>query len=699
MSNGDCTDTRLKKDVGLLTAFTLVVGMVLGAGAFMKPPAVLGITGDTTTAILAWLIGAFLSMCGGLTMAELGVLYPRTGGVYVFLEELYGKRVSYLYGWMLIFLYGPAILAALAGYFSSVFCLLFSVPENFVTVVAFAVLAFVTFVNAYGVRQAGHVQKLATFCKLVPVFAIAGFGIFKGSGQVLGMTTGMGATAPFSIAIISVLFSYDGWSQVASVAGEMKRPGRILPLAIIGGIIFLSIVYTAINVALFRVLPTDQIVSLGHDASSIAAQKLFGLYGGNLISVGIMISIIGGLNGFTMTLSRVVLAMSDRQQLPGARYLGRVEPDSNTPINALIMLLIVTYFYFVAVDTERLTNITMFSVWIFYILCFVGVFLARVRHPEAPRSYRVPLYPVTPVLAIAGALFIIYGMFTAQPLNAMFAVVLIGLGLPVLRLFCGDRPLYHSLAIGKRSLLLIALLLITGLLFTFSKVLDNRPVLMVATENSNRPVAFEGASGEPTGFAIDLIRILAEKTGHKVQLRPVAFEHLFTAVNSGEADVAVGLITITDERKQLVSFTDSFGRSQLAMFVSDKLTAGSLEELAGRRVLVRRGTVAEAAVTAAGDIDVLPLEGAASIIYTFREGAADAIVEDQSLLTRWTENQNLSGRIVPLGNEAVYGFAYSKHNDVLGKQLNAALAELRQSGELAELCRKWQLDIIAQQPN
>ncbi|MCX7970698.1 MAG: amino acid permease, partial [Negativicutes bacterium] len=248
-SQNGSVESALKKDVGLLTALTLVVGMVLGAGAFMKPPAVLGITGDTNAAVLAWVLGAILSMCGGLTMAELGVLFPRTGGVYVFLEEMYGSKLSYLYGWMMIFLYGPATVAALSGYFSSVFCLLFDIPEHLIPVIAFTIMAFVVFINTVGVRQAGYLQKIATFCKLIPIVAIAVFGLWKGNGQVFGMGTGIGATAPFSIAMISVLFAYDGWAQVASVAGEMKQPGRILPLAIIGGIVFLSFVYTAINLA------------------------------------------------------------------------------------------------------------------------------------------------------------------------------------------------------------------------------------------------------------------------------------------------------------------------------------------------------------------------------------------------------------------------------------------------------------------
>ena len=211
---------ELKKDIGLVSALAIVVGMVLGAGAFMKPPAVMAAAGDSSWALAAWVIGAVFSMAGGLTLCELGVLYPRTGGVYVYLEEIYGPKVAYLYGWMLTFIFGPATIGALAGYFSSVFCLLFGIPDHYLPVIGLAVMAFVLFVNSVGVKQAGYLQVLATFCKLIPIALLAFFGLWKGNGHVLNLSTGVTASATFSVAVIATLFAYDGWAQVASVAGK-----------------------------------------------------------------------------------------------------------------------------------------------------------------------------------------------------------------------------------------------------------------------------------------------------------------------------------------------------------------------------------------------------------------------------------------------------------------------------------------------
>jgi amino acid transporter len=135
LKNNDAPEKELRADLGLISALSLVVGMVLGAGAFMKPPTVLAATGDFNFALAAWAIGGLVSISGGLTLCELGVMFPRTGGVFIYLEEIYGPKIAFLYGWMLTVVFGPAGVGALAGYFSSVFCLLFNIPDSYSGVV------------------------------------------------------------------------------------------------------------------------------------------------------------------------------------------------------------------------------------------------------------------------------------------------------------------------------------------------------------------------------------------------------------------------------------------------------------------------------------------------------------------------------------------------------------------------------------
>lgn len=427
-------ESKLRKDLGLVSALSLVVGMVLGAGAFMKPPAVLAVAGDYNYALLAWIIGGVFSICGGLTLCELGVMFPKTGGMLVYLEKIYGPKIAHLYGWMITVLFAPSLVGALVGYFSSVFCLLFNIDDNYRMAVSAGVLGFIAFINAIGVKQAGYLQTLATVCKLIPILLLAVFGLWKGNGQVaLFGASGQGIEtfAPFAVAILATLFAYDGWAQVASVAGEIHNPAKVLPKAIILGIIFLVIVYACINIALFKIFPVQEMVTLGHDASAVASQRMFGHLGGNLVAVGIMVSILGGINGYIMTLSRTIFSMAERGTIIGARYLSTLDEDSRSPVNAISVLVVFAFLYSILLDADRLSEISMFSIWVFYLLTFIGVIIARKKYADIPRSYKVIAYPIVPIMAIIGAIYVIYGMLVYQTFNGIASIVLTLLGLPL----------------------------------------------------------------------------------------------------------------------------------------------------------------------------------------------------------------------------------------------------------------------------
>lgn len=444
-------ESKLRKDLGLVSALSLVVGMVLGAGAFMKPPAVLEFAGNYSYALLAWIIGGIFSICGGLTLCELGVMFPRTGGLLVYLEKVYGEKVAHLYGWMITVLFAPSLVGALVGYFSSVFCLLFSISDEYRMVVCAGILGFIAFINSIGVKEAGYLQTIATVCKLIPILLLAIFGLLKGNGQVaLFSTNGQGieSAAPFAIAILATLFAYDGWAQVASVAGEINKPAKVLPKAIICGIVFLVIVYACINIALFKILPVQEMVDLGHDASAIASQRMFGHLGGNLVAIGIMVSILGGINGYIMTLSRTIFSMAERGNIIGAKYLSTIDDDSRSPVNAIVVLSILAFLYSMLLDADRLSEISMFSIWVFYLLTFVAVIIARKKYPTVPRPYKVIGYPLVPMIAIAGAAYVIYGMLVYQTLNGIISIALTLAGLP-LYYYYNHKHQYRELSLGE----------------------------------------------------------------------------------------------------------------------------------------------------------------------------------------------------------------------------------------------------------
>lgn len=678
----------LKADIGLIGALSIVVGMVLGAGAFMKPAAVMSAAGDSSTALCAWLIGAVLSMAGGLTLCELGVMFPRTGGVYVFLEEIYGRRTSYLYGWMITVIFGPATIGALAGYFSSVFCLLFELPDHYAPTVGFAVMSFVLFVNNIGVREAGYLQVAATFCKLIPIVLLSVFGLWKGNGAVLNLSSGT-AAAPFSVAVIATLFAYDGWAQVASVAGEIKKPGKILPKAIIGGIALLSVLYLVINIAMIKVLSPAEMAALGHDASSIAAQRLFGLQGGNIISVGIMISILGGLNGYVMAISRVVLAMSERAQLPGSGVLARIENDSKTPVNAAVMIVALSFLYLQLFNADRLTDLAMFSVWIFYLLSFVAVIIARRRRPDVERSYRVPLYPLTPVIAIGGAVYIISGMAVSHPMDALFSVGLTLLGLPVLAMTGAGAGLFSWPHISKKYFVLSGACLVTVLLLAGTKIIDTRQLLRVAIESSTPPLAFEDPEGKLTGMDVDIMQAVGREMDYRVSFRPTSFANMFPSLNKGMTDVAVSGISVTADRERIIGFSDCYYDCRLALLVHGDSSARNLADLKGRAIGVKTGSTGEAYLKTFPEYTVRQLDVPSDLASMFSGKQLDAVVLDRPMIDRWLTGGQVTGKIIELDEVERYAVALRKDDKEMATRINKALETLHRSGELERIRQKW----------
>lgn len=685
-------EKELRADLGLISALSLVVGMVLGAGAFMKPPAVLAAAGDFNLALAAWAIGGLFSIAGGLTLCELGVLFPRTGGIFVYLEELYGPRVAFLYGWMLSVIFGPALIGALTGYFSSVFCLLFNIPDAYGGVVGAAALAFIAIVNSVGVKEAGYLQTLATFCKLIPIILLTLFGLFKGNGQVALVSAsggGIATTAPFSVAILATLFAYDGWAQVASVAGEIKNPSKILPKAIIGGVLFLIVVYISINVAMFKMFAVSEMVALGHDASSIAAQKMFGLVGGNLIAVGIMISILGGLNGYIMTLSRNIYVMGQRRQIFGAAILSRIDGDSKSPVNAILMLVASSYVYYRLLDADKLSDIAMFSIWLFYLLAFIGIFIARRTHAEMERPYKVPLYPLVPLIAIGGAVYVIYGMLSSQFLNGVISIALTLAGLPVYYYLRGaekGRGLLPQLktkyVVGLASLVVIALLTLSV------KVFDTRQEVHVAVVPAFAPFTYEDKNAKLTGFDIELMNILAEKSGVKVRYEAVALESIFEAVSSGTVDAAVCSLSVTPERQKNVSFTKPYIETGGLALLTRR---GDSPELKGKIVGVPVGSTSE---TFAGNAQqaakVQAFQSNKDMINAFNQGWIDAIVLDKLMLEHYVAQREIQPAVTMQSiNREEYAIAFSGKNKAIGEKLNKALAEMKQNGELEALYEKW----------
>jgi APA family basic amino acid/polyamine antiporter len=434
-------EAALKKDIGLSVAMSIVIGTVIGSGIFMKPGSVLEYTGDSSLALLAWALGGLITLAGGLTIAEVATQIPKTGGLYVYMEEVYGKMFGYLSGWVQTVIYGPAVIGALGLYFGSLITNLFSWENAWGPWIGIATVLFLTVVNNLGTKYGGFVQNIFTLGKLIPIALIAIFGITNGNEQILSSPSGSVTEISMGAAILATLFAYDGWLMVGFVAGEMKNPGKTLPKAIVGGILIVMVAYLSVNIALLHVLPASEIVNLGENSAASAATVLFGPLGGKLIAVGIAVSIFGCLNGKILTIPRVPFAMAERNQLPFAHIFSKVSEKHGTPIAATYLQVVIAIFMMVVTNPDYLSEMAIFAVYIFYIFAFYAVFKLRKRNKGKERVYSVPLFPIVPIFAILGSVYIVGATIFNDPFDSLTAILITVAGL----------PLYYWLQRGKGS--------------------------------------------------------------------------------------------------------------------------------------------------------------------------------------------------------------------------------------------------------
>lgn len=424
-------NTTLKRSVTTLETMAIVVGMIIGSGIFLKPGIVLKDAGSEGMSLLAWIAGGLITLASALSIAEIAADIPKSGGLYTYMAEIYGDRMAFLLGWVQAIISYPASVAAQAiafATYSAYFIPMNELQQKFLGV---GVLVFILVMNVISTKCGGVIQVLATIGKLIPVAAIILFGLMAGfspSASSAQQTAMQGSG--FGMAILGTLWAYDGWIGVTNMAGEVKNPAKVLPKVICGGVIFVIAVYAAFNFAIFRVLPQGTIVASATPGAD-AAQALFGKSGAAFLTAGIIISTFGALNGYLMTAARVPQVMGEKNQLPFAQVLGKISPKFRTPANALIFQSVLAVIYIFSGTFNTLTDMLVFVLWIFFTMGVFGVFLLRRRSPEKQRTYRVPLYPVTPIIGIAGGAYILVSTVMGDPLRSVIGIGITLVGLPI----------------------------------------------------------------------------------------------------------------------------------------------------------------------------------------------------------------------------------------------------------------------------
>ena len=423
----------LDRTLTLRDLILIVIGTVIGSGIFLVPGAVLRQTGGSVgVALLVWLAAGVLSLLGALTYGEMGAAKPDAGGLYVYLRDALGPLPAFLYGWTMFFVMATGSCATLAVAFTNYLGQFVALPPIAGKAVSVLMILVVMIINVRGTRQGANVQGVATAIKVAAILVMSVLLIAVGHGfaatPALWPQQWNGSLfAGVGLAMIGVLWAYEGWQYVTFSAGETKDPQRIFPLGIGVGTALLIGIYVIANVGYVAALGADGAMR----SERIAAESMGALFGpaaGKVIAAIILVSMFSAANGLTLTAPRLFYSMS-RDGVFFAK-LAEVHPRFNTPAIAIVASSVWAMVLAATGTFDQLLTYVVFVGWIFYALGALAIFAYRRREPELYRPFRTPGYPVTPILFVLSAAAIVINTVVTQPRNVIFAIGLMVLGIP-----------------------------------------------------------------------------------------------------------------------------------------------------------------------------------------------------------------------------------------------------------------------------
>lgn len=427
--------SNLKRELGLFPALSTVMGLVIGGGVFFKISSVTAATGSASLTILVWLLAGFITINAGLTIAELAAALPVAGGIYKYVEYIYGKVPAFLLAWAQSVIYYPAAIAALSIIFATQVINLTGIPQGTRIPIAILVAVFLFACNLMGAKVGGRIQSVAFVAKLIPIVVIIAVGLFVPSTNQVSLFPVTAGSHPnfwtsLGTGFVATMFAFDGWMNVGNMAGEMKHPEKDLSRSIIWGLLLITLVYVSISFVFVKELPFNTIPG-NQNAASEAAINIFGNIGGKIVTIGILISVFGSINGYTMTGTRVSYALGKDDNIVFADFFARLTKNSRVPMNAGIVQTIIAIIMIFLGTFDYLTDMLVFVMWIFSVMMFVGVFILRKKEPELERPYKISFYPIPPIIAIIGGSYIVISTIITQPILAFLGIVITLVGLPL----------------------------------------------------------------------------------------------------------------------------------------------------------------------------------------------------------------------------------------------------------------------------
>lgn len=421
---------ELPRKLGWLDATMIVVGIVIGSGIFLLPNLIARNLQSRGAILAAWIISGLLSYLGALAYAELGAMLPATGGQYVYLREAYGPACAFVCGWtfMLAVLSGGiAFLAVSFSIYVAQFVHLTLVSSK---LLALALIATLSAVNYVGVREGAVVQVTFTFLKIAGLVLLIGSAFLSPLAvpAVQSVAQPAFSLAHFGTAMIACLMAYNGWTYISFVAGEVKQPAKNLPRSLTLGMVVVMALYVLANVAYLKVMPISQIAATARVGAALA-ERTMGSTGALLVSLTVLISIVGAINGCILTAARIPFAQA--QDGLFFRRFGRVHPRFETPGFAIVIQGLWTAVLVISGSYENLFSYSMVAAWIFYMLSVAAVFFLRRKLPDLPRPYRMWGYPYTLGVFMLVSVWFVANAFATEPRPSLMALGIIATGIPM----------------------------------------------------------------------------------------------------------------------------------------------------------------------------------------------------------------------------------------------------------------------------
>jgi basic amino acid/polyamine antiporter, APA family len=451
--------TQLVRGLGLTAAIMIVAGSMIGSGIFRKPATMAGQLMSPELLILVWVVAGIITFIGALTNAEIAGMIDATGGQYAYFKKMYGDFTAFLYGWSIFAVIQTGSQAAIAYVFSEYLGYFFKYPQlsqslqdfsvfmpfvgkiypflDFGTkAIAILCIIFLTGVNYLGVVFGGIVQTIVTFIKITSIIALSLLLFTFGHGSLANIYSGFHIPNETMTNIISVIglalagafWAYDGWNNITFVAGEVKNPQRNVPLALLSGTFIVMAVYVLINFAFLYVLPIDEMSKSPLVAAS-AAEKIFGLNGASIITIAVIVSTFGALNGSILATARIQFAMARDRMFFSS--LGKIHHKFGTPHISLIIQGLWSCVLVLSGSFDTITDYVIFAAWLFYMLGAAGVFVLRKKMPKVIRPYKTWGYPVVPGIFVVFSFLFLINSIVSDSHDAAMGSILILLGLPI----------------------------------------------------------------------------------------------------------------------------------------------------------------------------------------------------------------------------------------------------------------------------